>query len=57
MKTTLVGRRVKSIQTGETGTITKVINRCLWVHMDAGHNMSGAQRYWEVLPKSSQESK
>lgn len=47
----LVGRRVKSKQTGALGTITKVINRCLWVREDDGTEMSGASRHWIVLPK------
>jgi hypothetical protein len=51
MKNTLIGRRAQLTQTGEVGTITKVINRCLWVQMDDGRNLSGGMSYWKVLPK------
>lgn len=53
MKSKLVGRRAKSKQTGEEGLITKVINRCLWVCMDDGTELSGGMSYWKVLPKES----
>lgn len=43
------GKRVRCKTTGETGTVTKVINRCLWVRMDAGHELSGAKQYFEVI--------
>lgn len=43
------GKRVKIIQTGEAGTVTKVIGRCLFVAMDGGWNSSGARQYYAVI--------
>jgi hypothetical protein len=51
MKTALVGRTAQCKKTGETGTITKVINRCLWVKMEDGSTLSGGMSYWKVIPK------
>ena len=43
------GKRVQSKSTGEKGTVTKVIGNCLWVAMDAGHELSGAKQYFKIL--------
>jgi hypothetical protein len=37
------------IQTGESGTIEKVINQCLWVRMDDGSSLSGHKKYFKVF--------
>ncbi len=47
------GKRVAIKSTGETGTVTKVIGNCLWVAMDAGHEISGARQYFKVIKKCS----
>lgn len=47
----MIGKRVESVQTGEPGTVTKVINRCYWVAMDDGRNMSGHKQYWKATKK------
>jgi hypothetical protein len=51
MKGTLVGKKAQLKQTGEVGTITKVINRCLWVDMGEGITLSGGISYWKVIAK------
>lgn len=43
------GKRVQVKTTGESGTVTKVIGNCLWVRMDAGHELSGARQYFKVI--------
>jgi hypothetical protein len=43
------GKRVACKQTGEQGTVTKVIGKCLWVAMDDGRELSGAKQYFKVL--------
>lgn len=48
------GKRVIIKATGEAGTVTKVIGKCLWVRMDAGHEMSGAKQYFKVPREASQ---
>ncbi len=43
------GKKVMLRKTGEVGTVTQVINRCLFVAMENGTNMSGAKQYWKVV--------
>jgi hypothetical protein len=45
----MIGKRVSSKKTGETGTVIKRIGNCLWVKMDNGSEYSGARQYWKVL--------
>lgn len=43
------GKRVQIKQTGERGTVTKVIGRCLFVAMDDGWKCSGARQYFVAI--------
>lgn len=52
MKGTLIGRRATVKQTGESGTITQIMNRCLWVKMPDGRTLSGGMSYFKVAPKT-----
>lgn len=45
-------RRVKIKQTGEVGTVTKVIGNCLFVAMDGGWNSSGAKQFYVPIKES-----
>jgi len=51
------GKRVICKQTGQAGTVTKVIGRCLFVAMDDGTEWSGGRLHWKLEPKAKAAAK